>query len=111
MNRRGIGFLCCLLAMPLCAQMLPGIRAQSMSAAVLAGAALGVAYLLIRPVLRLLTLPIGCMTLGLSYFVIDCALILALDALVPGFTVAGLEWAALAAFLVDGLCLITGGAK
>ena len=51
------------------------------------------------------------MTLGLSYFVIDCALILALDALVPGFTVAGLEWAALAALLVDGLCLITGGAK
>ncbi len=111
MNRKGIGFLCCLLAMPLCAQMLPGIQAQPMSAAVLAGAALGVVYLIIRPILRLLTLPIGCLTLGLFYFVIDCALILALDAWVPGFSVEGLEWAALAALLVDGMCLIAGGAR
>lgn len=111
MNRKGLGFLSCLLAMPLCAKMLPGIAAEPMTASVLAGIVLGLAYLLIRPVLRLLTFPIGCLTLGLSYFVIDCALIMALHLLVPGFTVAGLEWAALAALLVDGLCLITGGAK
>lgn len=109
MKRRGLGFLCCLLAMPLCAQMLPGITAQPMTSAVAAGTVLGIAYLLLRPVLRLLTFPIGCLTLGLSGFVIDCALILLLDFLVPGFSVAGLEWAALAALLVDGLCLAAGG--
>lgn len=111
MNRKGLGFLCCLLAMPLCAQMLPGISAEPATTSVLAGTVLGLAYLLIRPILRLLTFPIGCLTLGLSYFVIDCALILAVDHYVPGFTVAGIEWAALAALVVDALCLITGGAK
>lgn len=108
-KRKWLAFLSCLLALPLCAEMLPGITAHPLSSAVVAGALLGAAYLLLRPVLRLLTLPIGCATLGLSGFAIDMALILLVARYVPGFSVAGLPWAALTALLVNGLTLITGG--
>ena len=108
-GRRGLTFLICVLSMPACAKILEGVTAQPPQTAVLAGTLLGLAYLLLRPLLRLLTFPIGCVTLGLSGFVIDCALILLMDAYVPGFSVDGILWAALCAALVDGLCLIVGG--
>ncbi len=110
-GRKWLAFLSCVFAMPLCTQMLPGISADPVSAAVLAGALLGVIYLVVRPVLRLLTFPLGCLTLGLSGFMIDTALILLLARMVPGFSVAGVEWAAMAAFLVGALTMITGGIR
>ncbi|MEG0146211.1 MAG: phage holin family protein [Clostridia bacterium] len=110
-TRKGLAFLSCLVTVPLSVKMLDGVTATPLRAAVLAGALLGVAYLLIRPVLRLLTFPVGCLTLGLSGFLIDCALIMALPRFVPGFAVAGFEWAALCALLVNGVCLIAGGTR
>ena len=59
-------FLCCLLAMPTCAYMLEGIQAESLKEAVFAGTLLGVAHLFLRPALRILSAPIGCLTLGCS---------------------------------------------
>lgn len=108
MRGKWLGFLSCLLSIPLCARLLDGISADSMRDALLAGTVLGLAYLLVRPLLRLLTFPIGCLTLGLSGFLIDCGLILCLARYVPGFHVAGPEWAALAALLVNVLCLVAG---
>ena len=110
-KRKWLAFLSCVLAMPLCATMMPGVYAQPLSSAVVAGTLLGILYLLVRPLLRLLTFPIGCLTLGLSGFVLDAGLIFVLHQFVPGFGVAGFEWAALCALLVNGLCLITGGTK
>ena len=110
-NRKWLAFLSCVFSVPLCATMLPGVSAQPLSAAVLAGALLGVLYLLVRPILRILTFPIGCVTLGLSGFLLEVGLIMALTQVVPVFYVAGLPWAALCALLVNGICLITGGTK
>lgn len=111
-DRRGgniwLTFLACMLAMPAAVAMLPGIIADSSQQAVLAGALLGFAHILLRPVLRILSAPIGCLTLGLSGFVIDVALIIACDYFVPGFTVASWTHAVFAAVLVNFLCLFAG---
>ncbi len=111
MGRRTLGFLCCVLAMPTCTQLLPGIRADKLETALLAGVLLGFVYLLLRPALRILTLPIGCLTMGLFNFVLDAALILLLPQVFPGFQVDGFAPALLAALLVDGLCMVAGGLK
>ena len=106
LGRKTLCFLCCLLAAPLATRLIPGISADSIYTALIAGAALGVAYLLIRPILRLLTLPIGCLTLGLFGWVIDTALILALPFVRAGFEVSGVIPAFLVALLVNVLCMI-----
>lgn len=104
--RAQLTFLCCLLAMPSCVYLLDGISTDSIAISLFAGALLGAAYLLLRPLIKLLTLPVGCVTLGLFGFVIDSALIFALNYFVSGFHVESFGWAFLAALIVNGLCLI-----
>lgn len=101
-------FLACMLAMPAAVAMLPGIVADSSQQAVLAGALLGFAHILLRPVLRFLSAPIGCLTLGLFGLVIDVALIYGCDFFVDGFAVTNWVHAVLAAILVNFLCLFAG---
>ena len=108
-SRMTMTFLACLLMPYACAQLLEGVHAESLQAALLVGAALGVAYLILRPLLRLLTLPIGCLTLGISNFVIDVAILYLLAGAVDGFTIESVVYAALAALLVDAVVLIVGG--
>lgn len=111
MGRNALTFLCCVAGIPICSEILPGVHAATLRDALAAGCALGVAYLFLRPILRLVSAPIGCITLGLFGFVIDALLILLIPRLVPGFRVDGIEWAALAALLISGMCLIAGGTK
>ena len=51
--------------------------------------ALGVANALLRPVLKALTLPLTCLTLGLFSFVVNAFLFWLVGQFVPGFHVAG----------------------
>lgn len=108
-SRTFITFLCCVLAMPTCAYLLPGITAAEPMQAVAAGTLLGLAYLVIRPVMRILTLPIGCLTLGLFNTAIDVGLIWGCGQLIEGFQVEGVMAAFLASLLVNSVCAITGG--
>lgn len=62
-------------AIPLCATYYPGVHMQDLPAALLAGAALGVFYALIRPIARLLLKIINWLTLGLIYVLIDSWLV------------------------------------
>jgi len=101
-------FLACVLAMPTAVALLPGIVADTPQQAVLAGALLGFAHLLIRPVLRIISAPIGCVTLGLFGLVIDVALIYSCDYFVEGFAVIDWTHAIMAAVLVNCMCLIAG---
>lgn len=104
-----VTFLCCVLSMATLPYLLPGITAAEPAAGVAAGVLLGLAYLLIRPVARLLTLPVGCLTLGLFNVVIDVGLIWACGMLIDGFAVAGVVDAVLSALLVNSVCAIVGG--
>ena len=101
-----VTFLCCLLAVPTLPKLVGGISYDSLYLGVAAGAALGLVYLLVRPVLRILTLPIGCLTLGLFGYGLDAAMIYALGEYLPGFHVASLESALLAAVFLSAVQMI-----
>lgn len=104
-----ITFMCCVLSMATLPYLLPGVTAAEPSAAVAAGVILGLAYLVIRPVMRILTLPVGCLTLGLFNLVIDVALIYLSSQLIDGFMVDGIMNTILSAVLVNSVCAIVGG--
>lgn len=108
-GRTFLTFLCCIMAMVTLPHLLPGVTADEVTASVAAGTLLGLAYLIIRPLMRVLTIPIGCLTLGLFNLVIDVGLIWGCGRLIDGFAVAGVMDAFLSALLVNSVCAIVGG--
>ena len=114
-SRWGLILLTCILAVPTVGLLMglypgePDLRA--MAPALLTGAVLGVAHLILRPVLRLFFSPLGCLTLGLFGLVIDLALIYLSAAFVEGFTVPGLPFALSTALLVNLICAVAAGRK
>lgn len=109
-------FLCCVLAVPTCGALLgeltlPAGQWDEATMELLrpwlgVGTLLGIAHLLLRPVLRILSAPIGCLTLGLFGFVIDVALIYGCAYLVDGFQISGLMYAVLTAILINAVCAV-----
>ncbi len=106
-----VTFLCCVLGVPTCAKLIPGIAAADVMAGLQAGVLLGVAYLLLRPGLKLLTLPIGCLTLGLTNFAIDVGLLYGCAYLIEGFSVESVIAAVGTAVLINGISAFAGGFK
>ena len=107
----------CMLAVPTvaCIMQFISIRSQrDLELAVpylIVGAALGLAHLILRPLLRLLTAPLGCLTFGLSGTVIDVALIYLSARALPTFQVPSLLYALLTAILINGICAFAGGRR
>lgn len=111
-------FLCCVLAVPTCGMLIGDLRVPSDAAAnpealwvllqpwLSVGVLLGLAHLLIRPILRLLSAPLGCLTLGLFGFAIDVALIYGCAYCVVEFTISGGFYAILTALLINCICAI-----
>jgi len=85
------------------AYYLPGVHADTLLQAVLCGALLALAYVLLRPVARILTGVFNLMTLGLMGWIIDAALVMACANRIDGFRVDGFQWAALVALAVNVL--------
>ena len=106
-----VTFLCCVLGVPTCAKLIPGIAAADVMAGLQAGVLLGVAYLLLRPALKLLTLPIGCLTLGLTNFAIDVGLLYGCAYLLEGFYAENVIAAVGTAVLINGISAFAGGFK
>lgn len=75
------------------ASILPGIKLEGWTSALLVAVVLGVINAFIRPILLILTLPINILTLGLFTFVIMGLMVLLASAIVPGFYVSGFWWA------------------
>ena len=105
-------FLTCLLAVPTVPNLIYGApdlaSFDAMKPYLLSGAILGLAHLVLRPLLRLLTAPLGCITFGLSGTVIDVLLIYASARLVPGFPVPELLCALLTALLINAISATEG---
>jgi len=88
------------LALLLVAYLLPGIVvANFFPVAVVAALVLGLVNAFIRPLVKLLTLPLTCLTLGLFSLVINAVLFWAVSELVDGFTVEGALTALLGSIL------------
>jgi putative membrane protein len=87
------------VALYLTALIVPGVRVAGFAGAVVAALALGVANIVLRPIVLLLTLPLNILTLGLFTFVIN-ALMLYVVARVTHQIVLQSALAALAGALV-----------
>lgn len=87
-------------AVPLCAQYLPGVHASDWTRAALIGAILGVLYIVLRPLLRLLLTVVGWLTLGLIYVVLDAWLVWTAVGMTEGAVALDNFWWAVAVALV-----------
>ena len=108
-------FLSCTLAVPTVAQLMglfsgPYTR-EALAPWLAVGALLGVTHIVIRPILRVLAAPIGCLTLGLFGVVIDVALIYGCGSLVRGFAVPSPLYALMTAVTVNAICAIAAGRR
>ena len=97
-------FLCCVLGVPTCVKLLPGLYAADMMSAVAVGVLLGAAYLVLRPILRVVTF-------GLFNAVIDVALLYGCAALIEGFAIESVIAAIGTALLISLLSGVVGGFK
>ncbi|MBR6891283.1 MAG: phage holin family protein [Clostridia bacterium] len=114
-GRWSVIFLCCTLAVPTVAAMMGAYAGtptvEQLAPALATGALLGLAHILLRPALRLITAPLGCMTLGLFGMVIDVGLLYGCDALVEGFELPGLLCAVLTAVVINAVCAVAAGRR
>lgn len=77
------------LALTLVSRLVPGFEVHTLYAALMAALLLGLANVVIRPILFLFTLPINLLTLGLFSFVLNALMILLVSTIVKGFEVNG----------------------
>lgn len=82
-----IGWLLNALALLAVAYFVPGIHVSDFMSALIAAAVIGLANMLIKPVLLILTLPVTIITLGLFIFVINGLLFWLAGYFLQGFDV------------------------
>jgi putative membrane protein len=83
------------------AMLIPGIRVDSLTTALIAAGLLGLINIFIRPVLIILTLPLNIITLGLFSFIINAFLLKMVAYFVSGFDVNGFLSAFLGALVIS----------
>lgn len=88
-----IHWIVSVVAILIAAYLIPGVEVTLVGAAVLA-VVLGIINIFIKPVLKILTLPLTVLTLGLFSLVLNALLVMLAAAIVPGFAISGF-WAAL----------------
>jgi putative membrane protein len=89
------------LALLLAGHVVPGIRLDSLTAAVFAGLLLGLINAIVRPILVVVTFPITLLTLGLFLLVLNAFCLWLVSVFVSGFHVGGFWPAFWGALLVS----------
>lgn len=89
------------LAIVAAAYLLPQVRLDGWKAALVAGLLLGFLNTFVRPVFRLLALPLSIITLGLFILVVNGFVLWILDWLMDGLEIQGFLWAIVAAVVVS----------
>ena len=77
------------IAVLLTSKVISGFKISGFFAAMWAAALIGLANIIIWPILMFLTLPINILTLGLFTFVVNGAVLKICAALLPGFKIEG----------------------
>ena len=101
MKNASFRFIACVVAMPLAAFLLPGVHTADPETAWIAGLLLGLLYLILRPLAKLLLLPFHCLTLGIFGFVVDALLVQLAAWWMPGFMIDSFLWALLVSLVVS----------
>lgn len=102
MMRILLGWAISAVALYVVTQVVPGVGVSGWKAAFIAALMIGLVNATLGNLLKLLTLPIGCITLGISGLIINALMFMLAAYLIDGFTVSGF----LAAFF--GSILMTG---
>jgi putative membrane protein len=92
MSKSLIHWLVSTIAILIAAYLIPGVTVTLLGALVLA-VVLAIINLFIKPVLRILTLPLTILTLGIFSLILNALLVMLAAAIVPGVAIAGF-WAA-----------------
>ncbi len=108
-------FLACTLSVPAVAALMgyygTTITFEQVKPALVTGALLGLAHIVLRPALRMVFAPLGCLTFGLFGMVIDVGLLYGCGYMVRGFEVPGLLYAVLTAMLINTVCAAVAGRR
>lgn len=89
------------LALIMTSLLVPGFDLDSPRTALIAAVVLGLANTLVKPVIRLLTLPLQIVTLGLFTLVINASILTLAAQIVSGFTIQGFTSALLGALILS----------
>ena len=79
-----------------------GVVIESLPAAIIAAAVLGIISVTVKPLLQIISIPITVLTLGFFYLVVNALMLLLVSAIVPGFSIGGF-WTAFFASIVLSL--------
>jgi Predicted membrane protein len=96
-------FCGCVVAMPIAAWLLPGVHTANPEVAWIAGALLGIIYLVLRPIAKLLLTPFNCLTFGIMGFVVDVLFVRLAAQWAPDFDIDGFWWAVATSLIVSAL--------
>jgi putative membrane protein len=99
-----ISWLTNALVLGVVAAVLTHVHVNSAGALLLAAAVFGVLNTLFKPLLRLVTLPVAVLTLGVAWFFVSMLMLDLTDAIVSGFFIHGfwtLVWATLIVWVVN----------
>ncbi len=85
------------------ARVLPGLSySNNFQVLILAAVALGLVNMIVRPIVKLVTLPINLLTLGIFSWVINVLMLYLVTRLIPGFEVSGFHFEG---FVYQGLAI------
>lgn len=99
----GVPVVACLIVVPIMAYLTSWFTVDGFVSALCAGAVLGALHLFVAPILKLISKPLGCLTLGLAYFAIDVLLIYLAGMLLGGFEVNGIIGPIVTAAIINAL--------
>lgn len=80
--------------------LVPGFRLDSLWTAIVAAVVIGIVNMFVKPVLQIIALPISILTLGITAFLINVALLYAVSKIVPGFFINSFGTAIIASIVM-----------
>jgi putative membrane protein len=100
----GLSWLVNAVTLGIVAAVFANVQGGSVRQMLAAGAIFGVLNTILKPLLRLLTLPLAVMTLGIAWFFVSMLMLKLTDVLVKGFDINGfitLVWATVVVWAVN----------
>src|SRR5205807_3878341 len=97
--RLGVSWLTNALVLAVVAAVLDGVHVDDAGALLLAAAIFGVLNTLLKPLLRLVTLPLAILTFGIAWFFVSMLMLVITKATVDGFQIHGF-WTLVEATLI-----------
>lgn len=97
--RLGISWLTNALVLLIVDVLLTGVTASNVGSLLLAAAVFGVLNTVVKPLLRLITLPLAVLTLGIAWFFVSLLMLEITNWLVSGFSIDGF-WTLVGATLI-----------